>query len=82
MSKESRFQCCSYVDDAVLPAHTRFLSLGLANISSSIVELAQNQAMAFERWVTLKRNLLILKKTMDRGHDNDLLQTISQLKLN
>ena len=55
---------------------------GLANIPESIVELAQTKASAFERWVTLKRILLTLKKVTDNTQEKDLLQILSQLKLN
>jgi hypothetical protein len=55
----------------------------LANIPESIVELAQTKALAFERWVTLKRILLTLKKvTENNSQQQDLLQFLSQLKLN
>jgi len=57
-------------------------SLGLANIPESIVELAQTKALAFERWVTLKRVLLALKKVTDNSQKQDILQFLSQLKLN
>lgn len=56
--------------------------IGLANIPESIVELAQTKASAFERWVTLKRVLLSLKKVTDNSQQQDLLQFLSQLKLN
>jgi hypothetical protein len=54
----------------------------LANIPESIVELAQRKALEFERWVTLKRILLTLKKVTDNSQQQDLLQFLSQLKLN
>ncbi len=61
-----------------------FFFEGLANIPESIVELAQTKASAFERWVTLKRILLTLKKVTDNSQEQqpDLLQFLSQLKLN
>ncbi|CAF2100935.1 unnamed protein product, partial [Rotaria magnacalcarata] len=52
-----------------------------ANISESIVELAQTKASAFERWVTLKRILLTMKKVTDSSQQHDILQFLSQLKL-
>ena len=64
------------------PSSIRTHFLGLANIPSSIVELAQTKASAFERWVTLKRILLTLKKGADHAEEHDLLSIISQLKLN
>ena len=64
------------------PSSIRAHFLGLANIPSSIVELAQTKASAFERWVTLKRVLLTLKKGADHSEEHDLLSIISQLKLN
>ena len=64
------------------PSSIRARFLGLANIPSSIVELAQAKASAFERWVTLKRILLTLKKGADHSEEHDLLSIISQLKLN
>ncbi len=54
----------------------------MANIPESIVELAQTKALAFERWVTLKRVLLTLKKVTDNSQQQDLLQFLSKLKLN
>jgi len=54
----------------------------LANIPETIIELAQNKASAFERWVTLKRILLSLKRITDNSQQQDLLQFLSQLKLN
>ena len=59
-----------------------FIRLGLANIPSEIVELAQTKASEFERWVTLKRTLFLLKKANENHEDRNLLQVISQLKLN
>lgn len=59
-----------------------FFLIGLANIPESIVELAQTKASAFERWVILKRILLSLKKVTDNSQQQDLLQFLSQLKLN
>jgi DNA mismatch repair protein MSH6 len=53
-----------------------------ARMSIEIVELAQTKALAFERWVTLKRILLTLKKVTDNSQGEDFLQIISQLKLN
>ena len=83
MSEESRIQCCPYVVTLQIRGMVHvFLLLGLANIPSSIVELAQTKALAFERWVTLKRILLTLKKVTEPSEEQDLLAVISQLKLN
>ena len=60
------------------PKSHGFNAARLANIPAPIVELAQTKALAFERWVTLKRILLSLK----RADDQDLPTVISQLKLN
>ena len=60
------------------PKSHGFNAARLANIPTAIVELAQTKALAFERWVTLKRILFSLKK----ADDHDLPSIISQLKLN
>lgn len=60
------------------PKSHGFNAARLANIPTAIVELAQTKALAFERWVTLKRILLGLKK----ADDHELPTIISQLKLN
>ncbi|CAF0801545.1 unnamed protein product [Adineta ricciae] len=64
------------------PKSHGFNAARLANIPDSIVELAQTKALAFERWVTLKRILFNLKKVTDKSQSQDLLQFLSQLKLN
>ncbi|CAF4614398.1 unnamed protein product [Rotaria socialis] len=63
------------------PKSHGFNAARLANIPESIVELAQTKASAFERWVTLKRILLTMKKVTDSSQQHDILQFLSQLKL-
>ena len=83
MSEEPWIQRCPYVlRSPATKQSPSLLLLGLANIPASIVELAQTKALAFERWVTLKRTLLTLKKVTEPSEAHDLLAVIAQLKLN
>lgn len=88
MSEESWIQCSTYVNELIEKKNQRnscsIVLIGLANIPESIVELAQTKALEFERWVTLKRILLTLKKVTDHSQtqQQDLLQFLSKLKLN
>ncbi|UJR30337.1 hypothetical protein I4U23_017874 [Adineta vaga] len=80
-SKQTLVFLYKFVEGSCPKSHG-FNAARLANIPESIVELAQTKALAFERWVTLKRTLFTLKKATDQSQSQDILQIISQLKLN
>ncbi|CAF3104902.1 unnamed protein product [Rotaria sp. Silwood2] len=80
-TKETLVFLYKFVEGSCPKSHG-FNAARLANIPESIVELAQTKAAAFERWVTLKRILLTLKKVTDNSQQQDILQFLSQLKLN
>jgi len=80
-TKETLVFLYKFVEGSCPKSHG-FNAARLANIPESIIELAESKAFAFERWVTLKRILLTLKKITDNSQQQDLLQFLSQLKLN
>ncbi|CAF1182110.1 unnamed protein product [Adineta steineri] len=80
-TKETLVFLYKFVEGSCPKSHG-FNAARLANIPESIIELAQSKASAFERWVTLKRILFTLKKITDKSQEQDILQFLSQLKLN